>query len=244
MNVPLKAYENIEFLNSDVCRPIRLELEYLHPEVTMKEQGVKSTIVLFGSARIPSPETLADCSHEQLAAFLPFYEEARRFAHLASTTCQVCADGSCECVIVTGGGGGIMEAGNRGAAEAHRKSISLNITLPHEQEPNPYVTPALNFEFHYFHMRKMHFLKRAKALCVFPGGFGTFDELFEALTLIQTGKIEPIPVVLMGKDHWQRLIDWEYLAECGFISREDLDLFSFCDTAEEAWEVISAYYEL
>ena len=240
MNVPLKAYEDIEFLNSDACRPIRLELEYLHPETTMQQEGIESTIVLFGSARIPSPETLEQCTNETLKKFLPFYEEARKFAHLASTSCQTKT--RCECVIITGGGPGIMEAGNRGAAEAHCKSIALNITLPHEQEPNPYVTPALNFEFHYFHMRKMHFLKRAKALCVFPGGYGTFDELFEAVTLIQTGKIEPMPVILFGTKHWKRLIDWEYLAETGMIGSKDLDLITFCDAAEDAWDFINDYY--
>lgn len=237
---PPKAYENIPFLNSAYCRPIRLQLEYLHPEVTMFEQGVKSTIVLFGSARIPSPEKVESCTNEKLAALVPFYEEARKLAAIVSTTCQT--NHECEYVIVTGGGGGIMEAGNRGANEVNCKSISLNIVLPHEQEANPYVTPELNFEFHYFHMRKMHFLLRAKAICIFPGGFGTFDELFEALTLIQTGKIAPMPVILFDSTHWKRLIDWEYLSECGLISPNDLDLITFCDKAEEAWEVIADFY--
>ena len=237
---PPKAYENIPFLNSAYCRPVRLQLEYLHPEVTMVEQGVKSTIVLFGSARIPSPETAENCSNEKLASLAPFYEEARKLAAIVSTTCQT--NHECEYVVVTGGGGGIMEAGNRGANEVNCKSISLNIVLPHEQEANPYVTPELNFEFRYFHMRKMHFLLRAKAICIFPGGFGTFDELFEALTLIQTGKIAPMPVILFDSNHWKRLIDWEYLAECGLISPKDLDLIKFCDKAEEAWEVIANLY--
>jgi uncharacterized protein (TIGR00730 family) len=206
----------------------------------MNEQDIKSTIVLFGSARIPSPETVENCDDEKKAALLPFYEEARKLSNIISTTCQI--NGECEYVVITGGGPGIMEAGNRGASEAHAKSIALNITLPHEQEPNPYVTPALNFEFRYFHMRKMHFLSRAKALVVFPGGFGTFDELFEALTLIQTKKIERMPVVLFGADHWKRLIDWDYLAECGLISPTDLDLLTFCDTAEAAWKTITDYY--
>lgn len=240
MKTPLKAYENIEFLNSDVCRPVRLQLEYLQPEVTMREQGIKSTIVLFGSARIPSPENVGACENPTLAGLLPFYEEARKLSRIVSSTCQI--DHKCEYVVITGGGPGIMEAGNRGAHEAGCKSIALNITLPHEQEPNPYVTPELNFEFRYFHMRKMHFLSRAKALVVFPGGFGTFDELFEALTLIQTGKIERIPVILFGSKHWKRLIDWDYLAECGVIGEKDLELFTFCDTAEKAWETIRDYY--
>lgn len=237
---PPKAYENISFLNSPYCRPVRLQLEYLHPEVTMTEEGVKSTIVLFGSARIPSPEKAGDCKHEKLAALAPYYEEARKLARIVSTTCQT--NHECEYVVITGGGGGIMEAGNRGADEVDCKSISLNIQLPFEQEANPYVTPGLNFEFHYFHMRKMHFLQRAKAVCIFPGGFGTFDELFEALTLIQTGKIAPMPVILFDTEHWQRMVDWDYMAECGLISPNDLDLITFCDTAEIAWKVIADFY--
>ncbi|MBT8041539.1 MAG: LOG family protein [Kiritimatiellales bacterium] len=238
---PPKAYENIPFLNSAPCRPVRLQLEYLHPEVTMQEQGVKSTIVLFGSARIPSPEKIGECKNAKLAELVPFYEEARKLSHIISTTCQTNHD--CEYVTMTGGGGGIMEAGNRGADEASCKSISLNILLPHEQEANPYVTPELNFEFRYFNMRKMHFMLRAKAVCIFPGGFGTFDELFEALTLIQTGKIATMPVILFGSEHWKRVVDWDYLAECGLISPKDLDIFTFCDTAEEAWDAITAFYE-
>lgn len=241
MIAPPKAYENMSFLNSPYCRPVRLQLEYLHPEVTMQEEGVKSTIVLFGSARIPSPETAGDCKNEKLASLVPYYEEARKLAHLVSTTCQTNHD--CEYVVVTGGGGGIMEAGNRGADEADCKSISLNIQLPFEQHANPYVTPELNFEFHYFHMRKMHFLLRAKAVVIFPGGFGTFDELFEALTLIQTKKIDPMPVILFDSDHWKKLVNWDYLAECGLISPEDLDIITFCDKAEEAWDVITKFHE-
>lgn len=241
MNGPPKAYENIPFLNSPPCRPVRLQLEYLHPEVTMEEQGVKSTIVLFGSARIPSPETLDQCKNERLASLQPFYDEARMLARIVSTICQTSYE--CEYVIITGGGGGIMEAGNRGANEVDCKSISLNITLPHEQDTNPYVTPELNFEFRYFSMRKMHFLLRAKAVCIFPGGFGTFDELFEVLALIQTGKIAPMPVILFGTEHWKRVIDWNYLAECGLISPKDLHLITFCDKAEDAWRTITEFYE-
>ncbi|MDZ8119556.1 TIGR00730 family Rossman fold protein [Pontiella agarivorans] len=241
MIAPPKAYENISFLNSPYCRPVRLQLEYLHPEVTMQEQGVKSTIVLFGSARIPSPETADECKNQNLAGLVSYYEEARKLSHLISTTSQNNHD--CEYVIVTGGGGGIMEAGNRGADEANCKSISLNIQLPFEQEANPYVTPELNFEFHYFHMRKMHFLQRAKAVVIFPGGFGTFDELFEALTLIQTKKIDRMPVILFDSKHWKKLVNWEYLAACGLISPEDLEIITFCDKAEEAWNVITTFYE-
>jgi uncharacterized protein (TIGR00730 family) len=241
MNSPIKAYENIPFLNSDACRPVRLQLEYLHPEVTMNAQGVKSTIVIFGSARIPSQDDAATCPHKKLAALAPYYEEARKLARLISESCQRHHEG--EYVVVTGGGGGIMEGGNRGAKEAGSKSISLNITLPHEQEPNPYVSEELCFEFRYFHMRKMHFLSRAKAIAIFPGGFGTFDELFEALTLIQTKKIVPIPVILFGTAHWKRLVDWDYLAECGLISPDDLTLLTFCDTAEQAWDAICTFYD-
>ncbi len=235
-----KAYENIPFLNSAHCRPVRLQLEYLHPEVTMQDEGIKSTIVLFGSARIPSPETAKDCKNPNLAKMLPYYEEARKLSQIVSIAGQT--NHEYEYVIITGGGGGIMEAGNRGADEADCKSIALNVTLPHEQEPNPYVSPGLNFEFRYFHMRKMHFMLRAKAFCIFPGGFGTFDELFEALTLIQTGKIDPMPVILFGSDYWKRLIDWDYFAECGVIGTEDLDLLTFCDTAEDAWKTITDFY--
>lgn len=237
MENPLLAYENVDFLKTDPCREVRLQLEHLHPDVVMTENHIKSTIVLFGSARIPSPENPVGAKIDGLS---PFYDEARKLAHLVSEICQT--NGESEYVIITGGGGGIMEAGNRGASEAGCKSVALNISLPFEQRPNDYVTPELCFNFHYFHMRKMHFMQRAKAYCAFPGGFGTFDELFEALTLIQTKKIEPMPVILFGSEHWKRLVDWEYLAEMGLISPKDLDLLTFCDTAEEAWAAISEFY--
>ena len=240
MKNPLKAYENIAFLNTDPARPVRLQLEYLHPEVMMEHEKIVSTIVLFGSARIPSPENSGISKNPKLAELTPFYDEARKLAEIVSTSCQT--NHECGYVIVTGGGGGIMEAGNRGAHDAGCKSISLNITLPHEQEPNPYVTENLCFQFHYFSMRKMHFMLRAKAFCIFPGGFGTFDELFEALTLIQTGKIKPLPVILFGSEHWKRVVDWHYLAECGLINADDLNLFVFCDTAEDAWHAITSFY--
>jgi len=237
MKNPPLAYENIDFLRSDPCREVRLQLEHLHPDVVMENEKINSTIVLFGSARIPSPEKLSGKKIDELA---PFYEEARKLAKLVSTTCQT--NHECEYVIITGGGGGIMEAGNRGASEAGCKSVALNITLPHEQDPNPYVTEELCFRFRYFHMRKMHFMQRAKAYVAFPGGFGTFDELFEALTLIQTKVIEPMPVILFGTEHWKRLIDWEYLAEMGLIAPKNLDLITFCDTAEDAWATICDFY--
>lgn len=240
MESPVKAYENIPFINTDTCRPVRLQLEYLHPETVIKEHAIRSTIVLFGSARIPGPEDAEGCPNPKLAALTPYYEEARKLARIVSTTCQI--GGVCDYVIVTGGGGGIMEAGNRGASEVGCKSLSLNITLPHEQKPNPYVSEELCFQFHYFSMRKMHFMLRAKAVCIFPGGYGTFDELFEALTLIQTGKVKPMPVILFGTEFWKRMIDWDYLAECGLICAKDLDLVTFCDKAEDAWNVIEQFY--
>jgi len=241
MNSPPKAYENIPFLNTDHCRSIRLQLEYLHPEVMMEQEKITSTIVLFGSARIPSPEHAAECQNPTLARFSHYYEEARKLAQIVSRTCQT--NHECEYVIITGGGGGVMEAGNRGAHDVGCKSISLNITLPHEQKPNPYVTEELCFQFHYFSMRKMHFMLRAKAYCIFPGGFGTFDELFEALTLVQTGKIKPMPIILFGSEHWKRVVDWEYLSETGLISPTDLEWITFCDTAEDAWRAISDFYK-
>lgn len=241
MKNPLLAYENIEFLKTDPCREVRLQLEHLHPEVVMSQQKINSTIVLFGSARIPSPEEVAKNPESNGAKLTPFYEEARKLARMVSSTCQT--NHECEYVIVTGGGGGIMEAGNRGADDVGCKSVALNVELPFEQHPNEYVKEDLCFNFHYFHMRKMHFMQRAKAFCIFPGGFGTFDELFEALTLIQTKKIEPMPVILFGSEHWKRLIDWDYLTECELISPNDLDLITFCDTAEDAWKTISEFYE-
>jgi uncharacterized protein (TIGR00730 family) len=164
---------------------------------------------------------------------------AREFSRLVSSTCQI--DGRCDYVIVTGGGPGIMEAANRGAADVGAKSIGLNITLPHEQHPNPYITPKLSFQFRYFAIRKMHFLIRAKALVAFPGGFGTLDELFETLTLLQTGKTENVMVVLVGRDFWERLINWQLLVENGLIGQEDLRLFHYAETAQEAWDLISRH---
>ena len=237
MKNPPLAYENVDFLETDACREIRLQLEHLHPEVIMSRNKINSTIVLFGSARIPAPDSPTG---GKVDALIPFYEEARKLSKIVSSTCQT--NHECEYVIITGGGGGIMEAGNRGAQEAGCKSVALNITLPFEQEPNGYVDEELCFRFHYFSMRKMHFLQRAKAVCIFPGGFGTFDELFEALTLIQTGIIDPMPVILFGTEHWKRLVDWDYLAECELIAPDDLNLITFCDRAEDAWATIRGFY--
>ncbi len=223
------AYEDVEFLHREELRPLRLQLELLKPELLQQEQGVVSTIVVFGSARTDPGGRGAR-----------YYEEARRFAAMVSEHCQ--ARGIRKFVITTGGGPGIMEAANRGAHEVGAKSIGLNIEIPHEQVPNPYVTPELCFSFHYFAIRKMHFLLRAKALVIFPGGFGTLDELFDALTLIQTGKMEPMPVVLVGNEYWSNVLNLDYMVEQGTISGQDLDIISRVDTAEEAWQVIRAAY--
>ena len=228
------AFADPDFLCREELRPVRLQLELLKPEMLMDEANVESTIVLFGGARIPAPAKKDTARTQTLADLSQYYEEARRFS--AMMTERSMAGGGTENIIVTGGGPGVMEAGNRGAEEAGGRSIGLNIVLPHEQAPNAYVTPELCFNFHYFAIRKMHFLMRASAVCVFPGGFGTLDELFEALTLIQTGRMEKVPFLLFGRAFWEKIINWEALADAGTISDEDLDLFRFVETAEEASE--------
>jgi uncharacterized protein (TIGR00730 family) len=251
------AFRDTDFLLRDELRPVRFQLELLKPEMLLDEARVGSTLVMYGSARIPSPEQaearLAEAAangseyDQKVAARLAekarYYDEAYKLARLVSEKGLI-ENGLRQFVVTTGGGPSIMEAGNRGASDAGSESIGLNIVLPHEQAPNPYVTPYLSFQFHYFALRKMHFLLRARAVAVFPGGFGTFDEFFELITLIQTGKMKPIPIILFGKDFWTRVIDFEALAEEGTISRADLDLFQWCETAEEAWDCISAFYEL
>ncbi|PIE10145.1 MAG: TIGR00730 family Rossman fold protein [Rhodobacterales bacterium] len=234
------AYSDEEFLLREDMRPVRLQLELRKPEVLMNEAGVESTIVMFGGARIPEPARKAEARTETLAELSAHYAEAREFARLM-TLSSMERSGGREGVIVTGGGPGVMEAGNRGAADAGGRSVGLGIVLPHEQAPNAYVTPELSFNFHYFAIRKMHFLMRAKALCVFPGGFGTLDELFETLTLIQTGRMEEIPVLLFGRAFWEEIIDWQALARAGTISDADLDLFRYVETAQEAVEAIEAW---
>ena len=233
------AFADPEFLCRDELRPVRLQLELLKPELMMSEMGIESTVVLFGGARIPAPDKADTARTETLRGLSRYYDEAREFARLM--TLKSNGSGGRENVIVTGGGPGVMEAGNRGAVEAGGVSIGLNIVLPHEQAPNTYVTPELCFNFHYFGIRKMHFLLRAKAVAVFPGGFGTLDEMFEALTLIQTGRMEVIPFLLFGRDFWNRIIDWEALAEAGTIGAEDLELFRYVDTAAEAVDAIEAW---
>lgn len=244
----LLPVEDTEFLLRDELRGTRFMLEYEKAELSLRDWGVRSTIVVFGSARTPSPEQAAAelaaardeaavrrAERRQVQSL--YYEEARNFGRIASLRGGALFpdNGLRDNVIVTGGGPGIMEAANRGAADAGAPSIGLNIALPHEQAPNPYSTPDLTFQFHYFAMRKMHFAMRANALVAFPGGFGTMDELFEVLTLEQTRKAPTMPVVLLGRAYWQRVLDFDAMVEDGMVDAADLKLFSFVDTAEEAW---------
>ncbi len=233
------AFDDFDFLCRDELRPVRLQLELLKTEMGIEEYGIESTIVLFGGARIPEPVNKGTAKTKTLAELSKYYDEAREFARIMTLRSK--KNNHREGVIVTGGGPGVMEAGNRGAADAGGVSIGLNIVLPHEQAPNEYVTPELCFNFHYFAVRKMHFLMRAKALAAFPGGFGTFDELFETLTLIQTGRMEQIPVLLFGAEFWKKIINWEALADAGTISPEDLKLFRFVETAQEAVDAIDTW---
>ncbi|WP_424941561.1 TIGR00730 family Rossman fold protein [Aliiroseovarius sp. S253] len=230
------AYDDLDFMCRDELRPVRLQLELLKPELMMQEYGVESTVVLFGGARIPEPSKKDGARTKTLADLSKFYDEAREFARLLTLRSKV--NSHRENVVVTGGGPGVMEAGNRGAEDAGGVSIGLNIVLPHEQAPNEYVTPDLCFNFHYFAIRKMHFLMRAEAIAIFPGGFGTLDELFEALTLIQTGRMKKVPILLFGREFWTKIVNWEALSDAGTISAEDLDLFKFVETAQEAVDAI------
>ncbi len=234
------AFADPDFLCRDELRPVRLQLELLKPEMLMEEYGIESTVVLFGGARIPRPEDRETARTDTLADLSRFYDEARKFARLITEKSQ--ANGKKENVVVTGGGPGVMEAGNRGAAEAGGVTIGLNIVLPHEQAPNEFVTPDLSFNFHYFAIRKMHFLMRASAVAVFPGGFGTLDELFESLTLIQTGRMRRVPFLLFGKEFWQKIVNWDALSDAGTISQSDIELFRFVETAEEAIEQIENWH--
>src|SRR5258706_4020194 len=247
------AFADTRFLLREELRPVRMQLELLKPELVQKEQNIESTIVIFGSARIVPEDVaqrlIADATPaaNETALKIPqmhlkmsrYYEEARRFAAIVTEKSRELAT---PIYVVTGGGPGIMEAGNRGAHEIGGKSIGLNIVLPHEQAPNPYITPELCFQFHYFGLRKMHFLMRSIGLVCFPGGFGTLDEMFEALTLIQTGKCRRRPVLLFGRDFWTKLVDFDWLVETGMISPIELNLFHFVETAQEAWDVLEAHY--
>ena len=259
-----QAHLDPDFMMLDELRPVRLQLEMLKPELVQSKLGIKSTIVAFGGTRIverEAAEELLGQAEDALAADPEneglqrsariasnvlkkshYYDEARELGRLVSSTCQMNED--CDYVIVTGGGPGIMEAANRGAYDVGAKSIGLNITIAHEQEPNSYISPELCFEFKYFAIRKMHFLMRAKAMVAFPGGFGTMDELFETLTLIQTQKMEPIPVILFGRDYWDRLVNWDMFVEEGTISPEDLDLITYAETAQEVWDIVTEFYKI
>ena len=256
------AYSDGDFLLRDELRPVRLQLELLKPDLLQQDYGIRSTVVVFGSTRIPDADTAASrlrnaeteaASHpldpaclrkveiaRRIVTKTRYYEEARKLGNIVTSDSQ---NGErYEMVVVTGGGSGIMEAANRGAHEAGGKSIGLNIVLPREQSPNQYITPELSFQFHYFAIRKMHFLLRARALVAFPGGFGTLDEFFETLTLMQTGKIKRVPVLLFGKEYWQRIIDFDALVDEGTIDARDLDLFQYVATADEAWNVIQSFH--
>ncbi|MHB9879439.1 LOG family protein [Pacificimonas sp. ICDLI1SI03] len=248
------AYQDLDFLKREDLRSVRLQLELLKPELVQQERGIESTFVIYGSARIPEPAAaearLAAATNEderrkakKLAEKARFYDEARRLAQIVSSMPQT-DDGKRNFVVVSGGGPSIMEAANRGAHDVGTDSVALNIVLPFEQAPNAYVTPELSFLFHYFAIRKMHFLIRARAVAAFPGGFGTLDELFETLTLIQTGKIKRMPVLLFCRAFWDRIIDFEALVDEGTISPGDLDLFHYVETAEEGWRIVADFYEI
>ncbi|MEM7642046.1 MAG: LOG family protein [Pseudomonadota bacterium] len=227
------AFMDDDFLCREDLRPVRLQLELMKTTLMMDEADIASTVVMFGGARIRRPEDRDKAQTDTLRQLSSQYEEARTFARLV-TEQSLRDSGGRENVIVTGGGPGVMEAGNRGAADAGGRSIGLNIVLPHEQAPNAFVTPELSFNFHYFAIRKMHFLMRAAAICVFPGGFGTLDETFEALTLIQTGRMERVPFLLFGEEFWRKIVNWDALLDAGTIGEDDLDLFRFVETAEDA----------
>jgi len=266
------AFADPEFLLRREVRGIRFQLEMLKPDLGQSEQGIESTVVVFGSARFPSPETantslaaaeanLAKISaaeadavallHAQDALMVAqrhirnahYYDQARLFARLVAEHSNALPLED-QLFICTGGGPGIMEAANRGAHELGAPTVGLNIVLPHEQSGNKYITPSLNFKFHYFALRKMHFMMRAKALVAFPGGFGTLDELFEVITLVQTGKAKALPIVLFGSSYWKRLINFDVLIEEGAISPQDLKLFHYVDEPQEAWDIIKGFYQL
>ena len=258
----LRAHEDLAWLSRDELRGARLQLELQRAETILAEAGIIGTIVVFGGTRVVErPEAqrrLAEADANAVAApdddaarravevarrvlsKARYYDEAREFGRLVSSTCQ--KDGRCDFVVVTGGGPGVMEAANRGAFDVGARSLGFNIVLPHEQVPNPYISPGLCIHFHYFALRKMHFLMRARALVAFPGGFGTLDELFETLTLIQTGKMAPVPIVLFGREFWEKAIDLQYLVEEGTIAPQDLRLVSYAETAVEAWETIARFH--
>lgn len=251
------AFADPEFLLSRETRGIRMQLEMLKPELGQAEAGIQGTVVVFGGARFCSPEeaqaalTAAQVSGDaaalakaqRLMRTAPYYEQARQFGRLVAEHSKYCPKED-KLFICTGGGPGVMEAANRGAHDQGEMSVGLNIALPHEQSGNPYVTPELNFKFHYFALRKMHFMMRAKALVAFPGGFGTLDELFEVLTLVQTRKAKPVPIFLYGSAYWKKLINFDVLVEEGAISPEDVKLFNYVDDPQVAWDAIKKFYAL
>ena len=251
------AFADPEFLLRRETRGLRMQLEMLKPDLAQIERGIEHTVVIFGSARFRSEEAshlqlmqarasgdeIAIAQAETLVRNARFYEQSRALAHTITKYSEGRTNGR-KLFICTGGGPGIMEAANRGAQEAGGISVGLNIALPHEQKPNPYITPDLNFKFHYFALRKMHFMMRAKALVAFPGGFGTMDELFETLTLVQCKKSKPVPIVLFGSNYWKRLFNISVMVEEGVISADDAELFKYSDSVEETWEFIRAFYEL
>lgn len=258
------AEQDIDFLGRHEQRPVRMQLELQKVETLLRANGINSTVVVFGGtqiiphdqaeARVAGAKRIAAKNPEDprakrsveraesVLAKTRFYDDAREFARLVSTTCQL--NGGCDFIIATGGGPGIMEAANRGAYESGCKSIGLNIELPHEQEPNPYITPELCFQFSYFALRKFHFVLRAQALVVFPGGFGTLDELFNTLTLRQTGRMQDIPIILYGEEYWKGIINFQALADAGVIADEHLDLINFAETPEEAWNIIAEFHQV
>jgi uncharacterized protein (TIGR00730 family) len=246
------AFQDSEFLLREDLRPVRFQLELLKPELLLNEANIGSTFVFYGSARIPAPdkadaliEAATNPQQEQIARRLKakahYYDIARELARLASS-CGCDEEGKRQFVVCSGGGPSIMEAANRGSADEGQDSIGLNIVLPHEQMPNSYVTPDLSFQFHYYALRKMHFLLRARAVAVFPGGYGTFDEMFELLTLIQTGKVRPLPILLFGHDYWNRVVDFQAMVEEGVIAPHDLDLIHWTEDAKEAWDFVQGFY--
>jgi len=257
------AFEDPDFLHDDDLRPVRLQLELLKPERQLHRHHIKTTVVVFGSARVPAPEAAmaelaelerrakSEAESENLrhalvkarkrVEYSRYYDEARKFGRLISERFQ--EEHKRHFVVITGGGPGIMEAANRGAHDVGCRSVGLNIEIPHEQEPNPYITPELCFLFHYFALRKMHFMMRARALVAFPGGFGTLDELTDALTLIQTKKIEPMPIILMNEEYWKRVIDFDFLVEEGMIAEHDAKLVTYVDRAEDAVRYIADFYQ-
>lgn len=247
------AFQDMDFLLREDLRPVRFQLELLKPQLLLDEANIASTFVMYGSARIPEPEKAAQLLElaqddaerriaERLVAKAKYYDVARELARMSSNF-PLDDDGRRHFVVCSGGGPSIMEAANRGAQDVGADSIGLNIVLPHEQAPNPYVTPSLSMQFHYFALRKMHFLLHARAVAVFPGGFGTFDESFELLTLIQTGKIARIPVLFYGREFWDRVVSFEALCEEGVISPRDLDLITYCETAQEGWDAVQRFYQ-